>query len=133
MSAVTGIESTRPAWRIGPALLLGMLLISVLPLGLVGIWQLSSFESSLRATVTDGLVAIARKKVHEINDYIDDVAVDARLVAQSKDTREQLAAGSDAATARLPGASRDFYERLYDSGSTATCCWCGPMAASASG
>ncbi|WP_163616316.1 hypothetical protein, partial [Klebsiella pneumoniae] len=27
-----------------------------------------------------------------------------------------LAAGSDAATARLPGASRDFYERLYDSG-----------------
>ncbi|MEE8614299.1 MAG: response regulator, partial [Roseateles sp.] len=116
MSAVTGIESTRPAWRIGPALLLGMLLISVLPLGLVGIWQLSSFESSLRATVTDGLVAIARKKVHEINDYIDDVAVDARLVAQSKDTRELFAAGSDAATARLPGASRDFYERLYDSG-----------------
>ena len=106
----------RRAWRVGPALLLGMMLLSVLPLGLVGLWQLASFERSLHETVTEGLVAISRKKVHEINEYLNEVAVDGRLVSQSSDTRELLVQRSDAVATRVPGGSRAFYERLYDTG-----------------
>ncbi|RZL36173.1 MAG: hypothetical protein EOP35_11540, partial [Rubrivivax sp.] len=67
------IDAPGPAWRIGPALLLGFVLLSVVPLGLMGLWQLGSFERSLRETVTDGLVAIARKKAGEINEYLNEV------------------------------------------------------------
>jgi PAS domain S-box-containing protein len=114
--ATAALESRRPAWRIGPALLLGFALLSVLPLGLVGLWQLSSFEGSLRETVTEGLVAIARKKVSEINEYLSEVQIDAQLVAQASDTRELLAQHRDAVATHVPAASRAFYERLYDTG-----------------
>ena len=110
------LESRRPAWRLGPTLVLGFALLMALPLGLIGFWQLSSFERSLHETVTEGLVAIARRKVHEINAYVNDVDVDARSVAQSADTRELLAQQGDAVATRVPAASRAFYERLYDGG-----------------
>jgi PAS domain S-box-containing protein len=117
MSAdVPAVESTRMAWRVGPALLLGFIVLSMLPLGLVGLWQLASFERSLHDTVTDGLVAISRKKVHEINEYLGEVAIDGRLVAQSSDTRELLAQRRDLLATRVPPASRAFFERLYDTG-----------------
>jgi PAS domain S-box-containing protein len=109
-------ESARPAWRIGPALLLGLVLLSMLPLGMVGLWQLGSFERSLRDTVTEGLVAIARKKVAEINEYLNEVQVDAQLVAQAADTRELLGQRGDAVATRVPAASRAFFERLHDTG-----------------
>ncbi len=116
IAAVQAPESTRPAWRVGPALLLGLMLLSLLPLGLVGLWQLSSFEASLHETVTEGLVAISRKKVHEINEYLNEVEVDGRLVAQSSDTRELLSQGGDAVATHVSAASRTFFERLYDGG-----------------
>ena len=81
MIAAPAVESKRPAWRVGPALLLGLVLLSMLPLGVMGLWQLGSFERSLRETVTDGLVAIARKKVAEINEYLNEVQTDAQIVA----------------------------------------------------
>jgi PAS domain S-box-containing protein len=109
-------ESTRPAWRIGPALLLGFVLLSALPLGLLGLWQLGSFERSLRETVTDGLVAIARKKVGEIGEYLNAVQVDAQVAAQAGDTRELLLQRADALATRVPEGSRNFYGRLYDTG-----------------
>ncbi len=116
MAAAPAVESTRPAWRVGPALLLGLMLLSVLPLGLVGLWQLSSFETSLHETVTEGLVAIARKKVHEINEYLNEVEVDGRLVAQATDTRQLLVQRGDAVATHVSAGSRAFFERLYDSG-----------------
>jgi len=108
--------STRPALRVGPALLLGLVLLSMLPLGLVGLWQLASFERSLHETVTEGLVAISRKKVQEINEYLSEVEVDGRLVAHASDTRELLAQRSDAVATRVSAGSRAFFERLYDTG-----------------
>jgi len=114
--AAPAVESRRPAWRIGPALLLGFVLLSMLPLGLMGLWQLGSFERSLRETVTDGLVAIARKKVGEINEYLNEVQTDALLAAQAGDTRELLAQKGDAVATRVPAVSRAFYARLYDTG-----------------
>ncbi|WP_457446218.1 response regulator [Roseateles sp. P5_E4] len=116
IAAVPVVESTRRAWRVGPALLLGLMLLSMLPLGLVGLWQLSSFENSLHETVTEGLVAISRKKVHEINEYLNEVEVDGRLVAQASDTRELLVQRGDAVATRVSAGSRAFFERLYDSG-----------------
>lgn len=116
MIGAPAVESKRPAWRIGPALLLGFVLLSMLPLGLMGLWQLGSFERSLRETVTDGLVAIARKKVGEINEYLNEVQTDALLAAQAADTRELLAQRGDAVATRVPAASRAFYARLYDTG-----------------
>ncbi len=110
------MESTRPAWRVGPALLLGLMLLSMLPLGLVGLWQLASFEQRLRETVTEGLVVVSRKKVYEINAYLNEVAVDGRVVAQASDTGALLAQGGDAVATRVPAASRAFFERLYDTG-----------------
>jgi PAS domain S-box-containing protein len=113
-------SATRPprltAWRVGPALLLGVLLLVALPLGLIGCWQVKAFERSLGVTVTQGLAAIARKKVLEVNDYINESHVDARMVAQSTDTRELLAQRLDAVATRVPSGSRDFFERLYDNG-----------------
>ncbi|MDR7267582.1 PAS domain S-box-containing protein [Pelomonas saccharophila] len=116
MATVQAPESPRRAWRVGPALLLGLMLLSMLPLGLVGLWQLSSFEASLHETVTEGLVAISRKKVHEINEYLNEVEVDGRLVAQAGDTRELLVQRGDAVATRVTAGSRAFFERLYDSG-----------------
>jgi len=117
MSAVPAApQSARRAWRVGPALLLGLMLLSVLPLGLVGLWQLSSFESSLHETVTEGLVAISRKKVHEINEYLSEVQVDSRLVANASDTRELLLQESDAVATRVSARNRAFFEGVYDSG-----------------
>ncbi|HEV6964084.1 hypothetical protein, partial [Roseateles sp.] len=116
MSAAPALESTRRSWRIGPALLLGFVLLSALPLGLAGLWQLVSFEDSLRQTVTRGLAAIAHKKVAEIDAYLGEVQVDAQLTAQASDTRELLAQGADAVATRVPAASRTFYERLYETG-----------------
>jgi PAS domain S-box-containing protein len=114
MTEEARIEERLPAWRIAPALLLGFVLLSALPLGIVGLWQFHSYERSLRETVTEGLVAIARKKVHEIDEYLNEVAVDARLVAQSADTIELLAQREDALATRVPAASRAFFERLHD-------------------
>jgi len=110
------VESSRRAWRIGPALLLGLVLLSVLPLGGLGFWQLGSFEHSLRATVTEGLQAIARKKVAEINEYLNEVRVDAQLAAQAADTRSLLGQGLNAGATRVPAASLAFFERLYNTG-----------------
>jgi PAS domain S-box-containing protein len=115
-AAVEAEVSPRRAWRVGPALLLGLVLLSLLPLGLLGSWQLASFERSLRETVTEGLVAISRKKVHEINEYLNEVEVDGRLVSQSGDAREVLAQRGDAVSTRVSAASRTFFERLYDGG-----------------
>ena len=109
-------ESTRPAWRVGPALLLGLVLVSMLPLGLVGWWQLASFEQRLHDTVTDGLVLLSRKKVHEVSEYLADVAEDGRMVAQASNTGEVLAQRADAQATRVSAASRAFFERLYDTG-----------------
>jgi PAS domain S-box-containing protein len=114
MTQAAIVEERLPAWRIGPALLLGFLLLSALPLGIVGLWQFHSYERSLRETVNESLVAIARKKVHEIDEFLNEVAVDARLVAQSADTLELLAQHADARATRVPAASRAFYERLHD-------------------
>ncbi|MFG6485763.1 response regulator [Roseateles sp. BYS78W] len=116
MIAAPAVESKRPAWRVGPALLLGLVLLSMLPLGVMGLWQLGSFERSLRETVTDGLVAIARKKVAEINEYLNEVQTDAQIVAQAADARELLAQKRDAVATRVPAASRAFYARVYDTG-----------------
>ncbi|WP_162245933.1 MULTISPECIES: response regulator [unclassified Roseateles] len=109
-------ESSRRAWRVGPALLMGLILLSMLPLGLVGLWQLGSFERSLHETVTEGLVAISRKKVHEINEYLNEVEVDGRLVGQSINTRDLLVQGGDAVSTRAPAGSLAFFERVYDTG-----------------
>ncbi|MFT7724119.1 MAG: response regulator [Roseateles sp.] len=106
----------RGAWRIGPALLLGFVLLSMLPLGAVGLWQLGSFERSLRASVADGLAAVAGKKVDEIGAYLDDVRLDAQLAAQAGDTRALLAGPRDGAGPPPPAASRAFYERLGGTG-----------------
>ncbi|WP_457424531.1 response regulator [Roseateles sp. P5_E7] len=116
MNASPAAESARRAWRIGPALLLGFVLLSALPLGVMGLWQLASFERSLRETVTEGLVAIARKKVTEINEYLNEVQVDAQVVAKAADTRELLGQRRDAAATQVPAASRAFYAQLYDTG-----------------
>jgi len=109
-------ESARPSWRIGPALLLGFVLLSALPLGVMGLWQLSSFERSLRETVTEGLVAIARKKVAEINEYLSEVQVDAQVVAKAADTRELLGQRRDAAATQVSVANRAFFAQVYDTG-----------------
>ena len=106
----------RPALGLGPALLIGFLLLSVLPIGLAGWWQVQASEKQLRAIVTEGLVAITRKKVHEINEYLNEVDVDARLVAQSSDAGELLAQQQDAAATRVPAASQAFFQRLRDNG-----------------
>ncbi|MBV8036666.1 MAG: response regulator [Pelomonas sp.] len=110
------VAPTRRAWRVGPALLLGLMLLSLLPLGLVGLWQLVNVERSLRETVTEGLVVLSRKKVHEINEYLNEVQNDGRLVAQASDAAALLAQRGDAAATRMPAASRAFFERLYDTG-----------------
>ncbi|HEY9108645.1 MAG TPA: response regulator [Roseateles sp.] len=106
----------RRAWRVGPALLLGFVLLSMLPLGLMGLWQLGSFERSLRDAATDALVAVARKKVTEINGYLDEVQVDAQLAAQAADTQQLLAQRGDAPPSQMPIGSRAFFERLHDTG-----------------
>jgi PAS domain S-box-containing protein len=116
VTAASAVESARRAWRIGPALLLGFVLMSALPLGVMGLWQLGSFERSLRETVTEGLVAVARKKVAEINEYLNDLEVDAQVVAKAADTRELLAQRRDAAATQVPAASRAFFAQLYDTG-----------------
>ena len=116
MTAAPAVESTRPSWRIGPALLLGLVLLSLLPLGGMGLWQLGSFERSLRETVTEGLVSIARKKVAEIDAYLNEVQIDAQVVAKSADTRELLSQRRDAVATQVPAASRAFYAQLYDTG-----------------
>ena len=103
-------SSRLPAWRVGPALLVSFILLSTLPLGLIGLWQVQAFERSLRATVTEGLVAIARKKAQDVNDYVLAAREDARSLAQAQDTRSRLAE-------RPPEAgSRDLLGRLYDVG-----------------
>jgi PAS domain S-box-containing protein len=109
-------ESARTGWRVGPGLLLGLVLVSMLPLGLVGWWQLASFEQRLHDTVTEGLVLLSRKKVHEVSEYLNDVAEDGRMVAQASNTSELLAQRADAQTTRVPAATRAFFERLYDTG-----------------
>ncbi|NCT85233.1 MAG: response regulator [Comamonadaceae bacterium] len=115
MSAVPE-AATRRAWRVGPALLLGLVLLSMLPLGALGLWQLVSVEQRLRETVTDGLVVLSRKKVYEINEYLNEIQIDGRLVAQARDTAELLAQRGDAAATRVPAASQAFFDRLYDTG-----------------
>ena len=110
------LESARPAWRVGPALLLGLMVLSMLPLGLVGLWQLSSFEQRLHETVQEGVILLSRKKVQEIGEYLNDVEVDGRMVAQAGNTGEVLAQRGDARGTRVPAASRAFFERLYDTG-----------------
>jgi PAS domain S-box-containing protein len=110
------LESPRPAWRVGPALLLGLMLLSMLPLGLVGWWQLHSFEQRLQVTVTEGLVLLSRKKVQELGGYLNDVEADARLVAQAGNTAELLQQRTDAPSTPLTAANRAFFERLYDTG-----------------
>ncbi|MCY4755938.1 response regulator [Pelomonas aquatica] len=114
--AIAAPAPSRPAPGLGPALLIGFMLLSVLPLGLAGWWQLQASESQLRALVTEGLVAITRKKVHEINEFLNEVDVDARLVAQSSDSGELLAQQRDAAATRVPAASLAFFQRLRDNG-----------------
>ncbi|MDR7332418.1 PAS domain S-box-containing protein [Roseateles asaccharophilus] len=116
MIDVPAAESTRPALRIGPALLLGLVLLSTVPLGLMGLWQLGSFERSLRETVTEGLVAISRKKVAEIDGFLNEAQVDGELVAQAADSRDLLRQQRDAADTRVPPSSRAFFARLYDTG-----------------
>ena len=110
------VESTRPAWRAGPALLLGLLLLSMLPLGLMGWWQLSSFEQRLHETVQEGLILLARKKVQEVSEYLNEVEVDGRMLAQASDTSSLLSQRADRAATRVPATSRAFFERLDDSG-----------------
>ncbi|MFG6466685.1 response regulator [Roseateles sp. BYS87W] len=95
-------------WRVGPALLLGLLLLALVPLGTVGWWQLSSFQQQLQATVVDNLLVITRKKVNEINDYLAEMQVDCRLVAHAGDTVSRLTGGGAGGAA--------FFERLFDSG-----------------
>lgn len=104
----------RPALGLGPALLIGFMLLSVLPIGLAGWWQVQASERQLRAIVTEGLVAITRKKVHEINEYLNEVDIDARFVAQSSDAGELLTQRRDAATVQVPAASQAFFQRLGD-------------------
>ena len=117
MTGLPANAAAAPAgWRVSPALLLGLVLVSMLPLGLVGWWQLASFEQRLHDTVTEGLVLLSRKKVHEVSEYLNDVAEDGRMVAQASDTSEVLAQRADAQTTRVPAASRVFFERLYDTG-----------------
>ena len=115
-TAPVPVESSRPAWRVGPALLLGLVLLSVLPLGLLGVWQVHSFEQRLRATVTEGLVVVSRKKVNEINDYLGEMEVDGRVVAQARDTGELLTRHAGATAPRELSTRQPFFERLYDSG-----------------
>ncbi|PZP29349.1 MAG: hypothetical protein DI603_16890 [Roseateles depolymerans] len=101
--------SRLPAWRVGPALLVGFILLSTLPLGLIGLWQVQAFERSLRSTVTDGLATIARKKAQDLNDYVQGASDDARVLAQ--------AVGPQALRERGPFSegSRSLLGRLYDS------------------
>ena len=110
------VEPSGPAWRVGPALLLGLVLLSLLPLGAVGLWQLQSFEQRLREAVTEGLAVLSRKKVDEINGYLNEIQTDGRVAAQARDTAELLAQRSDATATHVPPASRAFFERLYDTG-----------------
>ena len=93
-----------------------MPLLVALPLGLIGVWQVSAFERSLGTTVTHGLEAITRKKVQELDAYISESQVDARLVAQATDTRELLSQRLDALATRVPAGSRDYFARLADNG-----------------
>ncbi len=116
MTASSRDDATRSAWRVGPALLLGLLLLSTLPLGVTGLWQLGNFERSLRNSAMENLVGIARKKVAEINAYLDDVQTDAQVVAQAADAIDVLAQGRGMAGTRVPAASRVFFERLRDLG-----------------
>ncbi|MEO6281433.1 response regulator [Roseateles sp.] len=116
MISAPAVEPPQRAWRVGPALLLGFALLSALPLGVMGLWQLGSFERSLRETVTEGLAAIARKKVAEINEYLNEVEFDARVVAKAADTRELLGQRRDAVATQVPAASRAFFSQLYDTG-----------------
>ncbi|CAM3751298.1 response regulator [Roseateles saccharophilus] len=118
-SVDTALPAGTPRRRtlgLGAALLIGFMLLSVLPLGLAGWWQVQASEAQLRATVTEGLVAITRKKVHEINEYLNEVDVDARFVAQASDTLDLLAQQKDAAATRIPASSRAFFQRLRDNG-----------------
>ncbi|MCY4744401.1 response regulator [Pelomonas sp. UHG3] len=107
-------EPRSPAWRIAPALLLGFLVLSMLPLGAMGVWQLASYERSLRETVTERVVAVARKKSTEINEYFSELQIDTHLTAASSVTRELLL-GTVPMGRPLDG-ERALYGRLLDTG-----------------
>jgi PAS domain S-box-containing protein len=110
-------EHIRDRWgSLAAVLLIGLLALSILPMALLGYWQLRVYEQSLEQTVLRGLGAVTRKKLQEIGDYLDEVSVDSRLVASSGDARAVLQARTPAERAAAQVRGQGLFARLADNG-----------------
>ena len=76
--------------RISTRLLLSYLLVAVLPLAALAVFYLVSFETSLRATVLENVATIADKKAEQIDTYMAERLVDARLLGQTAFIRDAV-------------------------------------------
>ncbi|TAN46846.1 MAG: response regulator [Methylococcaceae bacterium] len=76
--------------KIIPRLLLGFLLLSPLPLALLGWLYSQAFEQALKTTVQANLSNIADKKRDQIDIYLSERMADARLLGLLSTTRDAL-------------------------------------------
>ena len=89
---------------------LWFLLISLLPILLLGYGLLHTFEKELQLTVSQQISAIADKKVDQIDTYLDERLNDALIKAQSDTTR--FAVNAFTQSFNHDGVKSDAYHRL---------------------
>ena len=76
---------------LGLRLMVGLLLISVIPLAGLSLLNLRNFEAALTRTVIADMAAIADKKADQIETYINERRVDMRLLGHFPDIRSSFA------------------------------------------
>ncbi len=112
-------------------LLLGVLLISIIPLAGLALLNLRNFEAALTRTVIADVASIADKKADQIEAYINERRVDLRLLSHYPDVRSIFtllqagyASGIDSAAYRQAAAhakallaevaaAYDYYDMLF--------------------
>lgn len=77
-------------FKITTRLLVGFLLVSVLPILLLGTALIDSFETGLHHTVEQDLVEVADRKAAQIDAYLNERITDARLLAHSPEVRRAV-------------------------------------------
>jgi C4-dicarboxylate-specific signal transduction histidine kinase len=77
---------------LGFRLMLGLLLISVIPLAGLSLLNLRSFEAALTRTVIADVASIADKKTDQIEAYLNERRMDMRLLSHFSDIRSAFAA-----------------------------------------
>lgn len=100
--------------RIVVRLLLGFLLLSPLPLGVLAWLYTTEFERRLALTVQTHLAAIADKKADQIDAYLAERLTDSQMLAQAQTTRDILRAlaGTGPDSPAMQGHRRHFQALL---------------------